>query len=52
VTRAWLAIAGLGGAASVAAGALAAHLAGDVRAAEMLRTGESDGSGSAVEASV
>ena len=37
--RVWLAIAGLGGLASVAAGALAAHLAGEVRAAELLRTG-------------
>lgn len=37
--RIWLAIAGLGGAASVVAGALAAHLADDPRAAELLRTG-------------
>src|SRR5947199_5815540 len=37
--RVWLAIAGLGGLASVAAGALAAHLAGEPRAAELLRTG-------------
>jgi uncharacterized membrane protein YgdD (TMEM256/DUF423 family) len=37
--RLWLAIAGLGGAASVAAGAFAAHLAGDPKAAELLRTG-------------
>lgn len=37
--RIWLAIAGLGGLASVIAGALAAHLAGDARAAELLRTG-------------
>ena len=37
--RLWLAIAGLGGAASVAAGALAAHLADDAKAAELLRTG-------------
>src|SRR5712675_204791 len=37
--RLWLAIAGLGGLASVAAGALAAHLAGEPRAAELLRTG-------------
>ncbi len=37
--RLWLAIAGLGGAASVVAGALAAHLAGDAKAAELLRTG-------------
>ena len=37
--RLWLAIAGLGGIASVAAGALAAHLASDARAAELLHTG-------------
>jgi uncharacterized membrane protein YgdD (TMEM256/DUF423 family) len=38
--RAWLAAAALGGFLSVAAGALAAHLAGgDARAAELLRTG-------------
>ena len=37
--RLWLAIAGLGGLASVAAGALAAHLAAEPRAAELLRTG-------------
>ena len=37
--RLWLAIAGLGGAAAVIAGALAAHLADDPRAAELLRTG-------------
>ena len=37
--RLWLAIAGLGGAASVTAGALAAHLADDAKAAELLRTG-------------
>lgn len=37
--RVWLAIAGLGGLASVVAGALAAHLAGDAKAAELLRTG-------------
>jgi uncharacterized membrane protein YgdD (TMEM256/DUF423 family) len=37
--RVWLAIAGLGGAASVVAGALAAHLADDAKAAELLRTG-------------
>ena len=37
--RVWLAIAGLGGLASVAVGALAAHLAGEPRAAELLRTG-------------
>ena len=37
--RIWLAIAGLGGAASVTAGALAAHLADDPKTAELLRTG-------------
>jgi uncharacterized membrane protein YgdD (TMEM256/DUF423 family) len=37
--RIWLAIAGLAGAASVTAGALAAHLADDPKAAELLRTG-------------
>jgi uncharacterized membrane protein YgdD (TMEM256/DUF423 family) len=37
--RLWLAIAGLGGAASVIAGALAAHLAQDPKSAELLRTG-------------
>ncbi len=37
--RVWLAIAGLGGGASVVAGALAAHLADDAKAAELLRTG-------------
>ena len=37
--RLWLAIAGLGGAASVIAGALAAHLADDPKSAELLRTG-------------
>ena len=37
--RIWLAIAGLGGAASVVAGALAAHLADEPKAAELLRTG-------------
>ena len=37
--RLWLAIAGLGGVASVVAGALAAHLADDAKAAELLRTG-------------
>ena len=37
--RLWLAIAGLGGLVSVAAGALAAHVAADPRAAELLRTG-------------
>lgn len=37
--RIWLAIAGLGGLASVTAGAFAAHLADDPKAAELLRTG-------------
>jgi uncharacterized membrane protein YgdD (TMEM256/DUF423 family) len=37
--RIWLAIAGLGGAASVIAGALAAHLADEPVAADLLRTG-------------
>jgi uncharacterized membrane protein YgdD (TMEM256/DUF423 family) len=37
--RVWLAIAGLGGLASVIAGALAAHFGADARAAELLRTG-------------
>ncbi|HLY47453.1 MAG TPA: DUF423 domain-containing protein [Stellaceae bacterium] len=37
--RIWLLVAGLGGLASVIAGALAAHLAADPRAAELLRTG-------------
>jgi len=37
--RLWLAIAGLGGAASVVGGAVAAHLADDAKAAELLRTG-------------
>jgi uncharacterized membrane protein YgdD (TMEM256/DUF423 family) len=37
--RVWLAIAGLGGAASVVAGALAANLAYDSKSAELLRTG-------------
>lgn len=37
--RLWLAIAGLGGLASVVAGALAAHLADDAKAAELLHTG-------------
>lgn len=37
--RIWLAIAGLAGAASVVAGALAAHLAADPTTAELLRTG-------------
>jgi uncharacterized membrane protein YgdD (TMEM256/DUF423 family) len=37
--RIWLAIAGLGGAASVVAGAFAAHLADDLKGGELLRTG-------------
>lgn len=37
--RLWLAIAGLGGAASVIAGAIAAHLTDNPKAAELLRTG-------------
>jgi uncharacterized membrane protein YgdD (TMEM256/DUF423 family) len=37
--RLWLAVAGLAGLASVAAGALAAHLADEPKAAELLRTG-------------
>jgi uncharacterized membrane protein YgdD (TMEM256/DUF423 family) len=37
--RLWLAVAGIGGLASVAAGAVAAHAAGDPRMAELLRTG-------------
>ena len=37
--RIWLAIAGLGGLASVIAGAFAAHLADDPKTAELLRTG-------------
>ena len=37
--RVWLAIAGLGGVASVIAGSLAAHLADDPKAADLLRTG-------------
>src|SRR5258708_7535018 len=41
--RLWLAIAGLGGLASVAAGALAAHLAGEPKAAELLRAGATYG---------
>jgi uncharacterized membrane protein YgdD (TMEM256/DUF423 family) len=39
MTRLWLATAGLGGVASVIAGTIAAHLTGDPRAAELLRTG-------------
>jgi uncharacterized membrane protein YgdD (TMEM256/DUF423 family) len=41
--RLWLAIAGLGGLASVAAGALAAHFADEPKAAELLRTGATYG---------
>ncbi|HTV90529.1 MAG TPA: DUF423 domain-containing protein [Stellaceae bacterium] len=37
--RIWLAVAGLGGAASVIAGALAAHVTDDPKAAQLLRTG-------------
>ena len=37
--RIWLGIAGLAGVVSVIAGALAAHLADEPRAAELLRTG-------------
>jgi uncharacterized membrane protein YgdD (TMEM256/DUF423 family) len=37
--RIWLALAGLAGGASVIAGAFAAHLADDPKAAELLRTG-------------
>ena len=37
--RLWLAIAGLGGISSVAAGALATHLADDAKTAELLRIG-------------
>ena len=37
--RIWLAVAGLGGLASVIAGSFAAHLADDPKAAELLRTG-------------
>jgi uncharacterized membrane protein YgdD (TMEM256/DUF423 family) len=36
--RLWLAVAGIGGFVSVAAGALAAHLADDARSVELLRT--------------
>jgi len=39
MTRAWLAIAGLAGLICVAAGAAAAHVAGDPRASELLRSG-------------
>jgi uncharacterized membrane protein YgdD (TMEM256/DUF423 family) len=41
--RLWLAIAGLGGLASIMAGAFAAHLAGEPKAAELLRTGATYG---------
>lgn len=41
--RVWLFIAGLGGAASVIAGAAAAHLADDPGAANLLRNGSSYG---------
>ena len=37
--RLWLGVAGLGGAASVIAGALAAHLAADPKTAGLLHTG-------------
>lgn len=37
--RLWLAVAALGGGASVIAGAVAAHLADDPKAADLLRTG-------------
>jgi uncharacterized membrane protein YgdD (TMEM256/DUF423 family) len=37
--RIWLAVAGLGGLASVIAGALAAHVAGDAKTAGLLHTG-------------
>ena len=43
MTRFWLAVAGLGGLASVIAGAAAAHLASDPQAAEFLRTGATYG---------
>lgn len=39
MTRIWLAVAGIGGLVSVLAGAAAAHVAGDGRAADLLRTG-------------
>jgi len=39
MTRFWLAAAGLGGLASIIAGAAAAHLTADPQAAEFLRTG-------------
>ena len=37
--RVWMAVAGLGGVAAIVAGAVAAHLADEPRAAELLRTG-------------
>lgn len=37
--RIWLAVAGIGGLTSVLAGAVAAHVAGDPRITELLRTG-------------
>jgi uncharacterized membrane protein YgdD (TMEM256/DUF423 family) len=37
--RLWLAVAAISGLASVAAGAVAAHLTGDPKATELLRTG-------------
>jgi len=43
MTRYWLAIAGLGGFASIVAGAIAAHLTADPQAAEWLRTGATYG---------
>jgi uncharacterized membrane protein YgdD (TMEM256/DUF423 family) len=43
MTRFWLAVAGLGGLASVIAGAVAAHLGADPQAAEFLRTGATYG---------
>jgi uncharacterized membrane protein YgdD (TMEM256/DUF423 family) len=39
MTRFWLAVAGLGGLASIIAGAAAAHLSTDPQATEFLRTG-------------
>ena len=39
MTRAWLAVAGIGGFFSVAAGAVAAHLGTGDRTAELVRTG-------------
>jgi uncharacterized membrane protein YgdD (TMEM256/DUF423 family) len=43
MTRFWLLVAGLGGLASVIAGAAASHLAADPQAAEWLRTGATYG---------